>query len=100
MVVVATTPDEVVAVRARLAQLGAQTADVVAVSDVRTLVLSPVVDERQAEGLVAILRDEGRLVVARPENEVRLEAWRQHTRPLVFGDRISVCFAWSEHDRG
>jgi ribosomal protein L11 methyltransferase len=38
-------------------------------------------------------------VVARPDDGVRLEAWRQHTRPLIFGDRISVCFAWSEHDR-
>src|SRR3954454_6608177 len=100
MVVVATTPDELLAVRARLAQLGAPTADVVAVSEVRTLVLAPVEDESEAERLVATLRAEGWLVVARPEDGVRLEAWLQHTRPLVFADRISVCFAWSEHDRG
>src|SRR4051794_14992860 len=99
MVVVATTPDEVVAVRARLAELGAPRADVVAVSDVRTLVLAPVKDDCAAERLVAILRGEGQLVVARPDDGARLAAWTQHTHPLVFGGGITVCFAWSEHDR-
>jgi CRP-like cAMP-binding protein len=30
----------------------------------------------------------------------RLEAWMRHTRPITFGERLSVCFACSEHDRG
>jgi ribosomal protein L11 methyltransferase len=24
----------------------------------------------------------------------------RHTEPITFGERLSVCFAWSEHDRG
>jgi ribosomal protein L11 methyltransferase len=45
------------------------------------------------------LRAEGELVVTRPDGGVRLDAWRLYTRPITFDDRLSVCFAWSEHDR-
>ena len=100
MVVVATTPDGVAAVGARLAQLGAPTAEILEPSADRRLALAAVEDECEAERLLATLRGEGQLVVARPDGGVRLEAWVQHTRPLIFGDRITVCFAWSEHDRG
>ena len=100
MVVVATTADGVAAVGARLAQLGAPTAEILEPSADRRLALAAVEDECEAERLLATLRGEGQLVVARPDGGVRLEAWVQHTRPLIFGDRITVCFAWSEHDRG
>jgi ribosomal protein L11 methyltransferase len=99
MVVAATRPDGVAAVRARLVELGARTTEVVEPSGGRRLVLAAIENDGEAERLVATLRGEGQLVVARPDDGVRLAAWMQHTRPLVFADRITVCFAWSEHDR-
>jgi ribosomal protein L11 methyltransferase len=99
IVVVATTEGELPGVRARLGELGVSAAEVVAPSDARRLVLAAVDDEAEGERLVARLRAEGELVVMRPAGGVRLEAWRRHTRPVTIGERLSVCFAWSEHDR-
>jgi ribosomal protein L11 methyltransferase len=96
---VATTEDEVAHVRARLDELGVGPVDVVAPGDTRRLLLAAVDDEREAERLVAVLRAEGKVAVSRPDGGVRLEAWIEHTRPITFGARLSVCFAWSEHQR-
>jgi ribosomal protein L11 methyltransferase len=96
IVVVATTEDGVARTQARL---DGRAVEVVAPSRARRLVLAAVADEREAERLVAALRSEGELAVARPDGGVRLDAWRRHTRPATFGERLSVCFAWSEHDR-
>ena len=41
----------------------------------------------------------GLIAVARPDAGPRLAAWRRDTQPLTFGERLSICFAWSEHDR-
>jgi ribosomal protein L11 methyltransferase len=96
IVVVATTADGVAAVSARI---GDHPVEVVAPSAARRLVRAAVDDEWEAERLVATLRGEGHMAVARPSEGVRLDAWMRHTRPLTFGDRLAVCFAWSEHDR-
>jgi ribosomal protein L11 methyltransferase len=96
IVVVATTPHDVAAVRARLA---AYAVDVVAPSASRRLVRTAVDDEWEAERVVSMMRGDGQLAVARPADGARLDAWIRHTRPLTFGDRLAVCFAWSEHDR-
>ena len=96
---VATTEDEVAAVRARLGDGGVGALQVVAPSASRRLVLAAVDDEGDAGRLASALRAEGRSAVARPDRGVRLEAWMSDTRPITFGDRLSVCFAWSEHDR-
>ena len=37
--------------------------------------------------------------MTRPDGGPQLEAWQRDTRPIRFGDRLSVCVAWSEHDR-
>ncbi len=74
-------------------------AQVVAPSESRRLLLVPVDDEVQGARLVARLRAEGRLAVLRPATGARLESWVRHTRPVAIGDRLTVCFAWSEHDR-
>jgi ribosomal protein L11 methyltransferase len=100
IVVVATTEDEVAVALARVGELGAPATHVVAPSDARRLVLAAVQDEWEAERLAAALRAEGKLAVARPDGGARLEAWMRHTRPITFADRLRVCFAWSEHDRG
>ena len=68
--------------------------------EIGELVLASIDDDWEAERLAAILRAEGRMAVTRPDDGARLDAWMRHTAPISFGDRLSVCFAWSEHDRG
>jgi ribosomal protein L11 methyltransferase len=99
IVVVATRDEEVAVVRARLGELGANVVRVEAPSDARRLVLAVVDDEREAEHVAVALRAEGTLAVTRPECGPQLDAWMRHTQPITFGERLSVCFAWSEHDR-
>ena len=100
IVVVATTEDELAARAGSLGERGVGAVQVVAPSETRRLVLAAVDDEWEAERLASTLRAEGRSVVTRPDGGARLEAWMRHTRPITFGERLSVCFAWSEHDRG
>jgi ribosomal protein L11 methyltransferase len=99
VIVVVAARAEIAGVRARLGELGVRTVRVVAPSDARRLVLAAVDDEWEAEHLAAVLRDEGRLAVTRPDGGPRLDGWMQHTCPITFGNRLSVCLAWSEHDR-
>ncbi len=100
IVVVATTEDEVAGVRARLDEHGVGATHVVAPSDARRLVLATVDDEWEAAHLASALRAEGKSAVTRPDSGPRLEAWMHDTRPITFGERLSVCFVWSEHERG
>ena len=100
IVVVVTTEDDLAVVRGSLGERGVGAVQVVAPSDTRRLVLAAVDDEWDAHRLAATLRAAGRSAVTRPDGGVRLEAWMRHTRPIRFGERLSVCFAWSEHDRG
>ena len=100
IVVVATTEGDLAGVQGRLGERGVGAVRVVAAGDTRRLVLAAVDDESEAERLAAALRAEGGSAVARPDGGARLEAWMRHTRPIRFGERLSVCFAWSEHDRG
>jgi ribosomal protein L11 methyltransferase len=99
IVVLPTTEGELAGVRARLGALGVSTVDVVAPSDARRLVLAPVDDVSEGQRLVARLRAEGQLAVMRPAGGARLEGWARHTRPIAIGERLSVLFVWSEHDR-
>ncbi len=99
IVVVATTEDELPAVRARVGERGVGAVQVKAAGDARRLVLAAVDDEWEARRLAAALRAEGRSAVARPDGGTRLEAWRRNTRPVTFGEQLTLCFAWSEHDR-
>ena len=78
---------------------GLTTAEVVAPSDARRLLLAPVDDESEGARLVARLRADGRLAVGRPAGGAQLEAWTRHTRPITIGERLTLCFTWSEHDR-
>jgi ribosomal protein L11 methylase PrmA len=98
IVVVATTEDGLAAVRARLATLGIDATRTTAPSDRRRLVLAAV-DGAEAEQVAAHLRAAGESAVARPAGGIRLGAWEHHTRPITVGGRLSVAFAWSEHDR-
>jgi ribosomal protein L11 methyltransferase len=99
IIVVATTEDELAHARARLVSLGLNPEQVVAPSESRRLLLAPVDDESEGTGLVARLRAEGWLAVLRPAGGAHLGTWDRHTRPIAISARLTVCFAWSEHDR-
>lgn len=98
IVVLATTEAELAGARARLVELGLTPAEAPAPSDARRLLLAPV-DESEGVRLVARLRGEGWPAVLRPASGAHLGTWERHTRPTVIGARLTVCFAWSEHDR-
>src|SRR4051794_35494890 len=98
-VVVATTEAGVGAVQGRLGDLGAHPVQVVATGGSRRWVVAPVAADTAAAEVVAVLQAEGCLAVARPDGGTRLDGWMEHTRPVTIGERISVCVAWSEHDR-
>jgi ribosomal protein L11 methyltransferase len=99
IVVLATTEDELHGVRAHLRELGVTETEVVAPSDARRLLLVPVDDQSDGTRLVARLRAEGHLAVIRPVGGAQLGAWTRHTRPIAIGERLTLCFVWSEHDR-
>jgi ribosomal protein L11 methyltransferase len=99
IVVVAADEAELPRVRARLRTSGVLTVRVEAPSKHRRLLLADLPDERDAEHLALALRAEKMSAVARPARGPRLDAWMRHTAPIRFGDELSVCFAWSEHDR-
>jgi ribosomal protein L11 methyltransferase len=99
IVVVATTEEAIPGARARLRDLGVTPTEVLAPSDARRLVLAAAADEADAAHLVTLLRAEGWMAVQRPAGGARLAAWIDHTRPIVLGERLSLCFVWSEHDR-
>ena len=99
VVVVATTRDELPEASAHLRELGVIAGRVVAPGDARRLVLASIDDESEAARLVAVLRAEGWLAVLRPASGAQLGAWNRNTRPIVVGERLTVCFVWSEHDR-
>ncbi len=99
IVVVATSVDDVEPVHSRLRELGAAAFATLAPAANRRLVLARVNDDEDAERLAAALRAGGAMAIARPADGARLEAWTRHTRPVTFGHRLGVCFAWSEHER-
>jgi ribosomal protein L11 methyltransferase len=99
MVVVASTDAELPQARALLSQFGFPNVEVASPGATRRILRVAVPDPAEAARVVAQLRESGQLAVMRPTAEVQLEAWRRHTLPLTFGDRLTVCLAWSEHNR-
>ncbi len=97
MIVVATNDVEVEDVVVALERHDVR---VLAPGGARRLVLAAIDDEWEAERVAATLRADGKTALARPDGGPRLEAWVRHTRPIRFGDRLTVCFEWSEHERG
>ena len=98
VIVVACNEADVDRVRSRLGELGARVEEVVAPSAGRRVVLARVDEERCAEHVAFTMREEGEAAVARSDRAGL--AWHRDTTPLRYGDRLSVCFAWSEHHRG
>ncbi len=99
IVVLATTEPDLAEAQTRLRELGMKEPSVTAPSPSRRLLLASVEDGSEAAGVVARLRGAGYGAVLRPAGGVQLDAWSRHTEPVVIGRRLTVCFAWSEHDR-
>jgi ribosomal protein L11 methyltransferase len=99
VIVLAASEDDVPGTRAHLCDLGLTIEQVLAPSEAVRLLLVPVDDESAGGQVVARLRAEGRRAVLRPAGGVQLEAWTRHTSPVAVGDKITLCFVWSEHDR-
>lgn len=98
-IVVAATAAEVDDIVRRLRALGADEVVAAGTGTDRWLVRATTADEATGDLLAQRLRADGLVAVARPDAGVRLDAWLAHTRPRTFGGRVSVCFAWTEHDR-
>lgn len=99
MIAVATTDEELDAVRSLLGSFGGEVIDIVSPGGERRVVLATVSNEWQTEGHASALRTDGLMAVARPDGGAALVAWHRNTAPLSFDGRLSVCLAWSEHDR-
>lgn len=99
MIAVATSEDGLAGLCDRLRSLGIGSLEVVKPSDTRRVVLAAADDGCNEVDLVVMLQAEGAMAVTRPEGGAALQAWFRDTSPVVFGGRLSVCQAWSEHDR-
>ncbi len=100
VILVATVEGELDAVALRLADLEASVVEVKSTSPRRRVVLAAATDEWAAEKITATLRSEGLMVASRPDEGVRLARWSHVTRPVTIAGRVTVAFAWSEHDQG
>jgi len=99
MIAVATNADNEAAVRARLEAGGASSIDVLTLSSDRSVVTAELADEWAVEPLATALRAEGLLATSRPRKGAARDRWFENTRPLTFRDRVTICPAWSAHDR-
>lgn len=99
MLVVATTADQVAPTRERLAALGVHETTVVDPGGDRCLIQGTSPDDADEARLASVLRADGISAVTRPDAGPRLRAWRRDSQPVVLDDRLSICLAWSEHDR-
>ena len=99
VLVLATNEAGLPAATSRLRDLGIANAELAAPGEARRLLLASIPDEADGARIVARLQAEGHAAVSRPSSGTALEAWVGHTSPIVVGDRLTVCFAWSEHDR-
>ena len=97
--VVATDANAAERAAAELRGHGAASTEVRAAGSHRLLVYGDFADESVAADAVAALRSLGWSAVVRPTGGGHLTAWQHHTRPVVVGDRVWVCFPWSEFDR-
>jgi ribosomal protein L11 methyltransferase len=78
---------------------GAETVARLAAAPGRTLVHLRFPDTRPVERVVAGLRAAGWSATDRPEAGGHLTAWLANNAPTLVGDRLCVCFPWSEFDR-
>jgi ribosomal protein L11 methyltransferase len=99
IIVLATTEAGLCEAGRRMRELGAAPGEMLAPGGARRLLLSPVVDATEGARVVARLRAEGWPAVLRPGGGPRLAGWIRHTEPIEVAGSLTICFAWSEHDR-
>ena len=98
MLAIATDPDHLDALGSALARTGASIVEVTSPTKRRRVVLATV-PASSAEPAAVALRADGWMAVARPDDGAALAAWHDRTRPVVVDGRLTICLAWSEHDR-
>lgn len=86
-------------VRDRLDRLGAVHVDERGAGASYPLVVAWFAEEATALEAVAVLRAAGSSAVFRPSGGGHLAAWRRQTEAVRIGDRLCICFPWSELDR-
>jgi len=99
MLAVATTEPELSRLEARLSEFGLRSFIVAEPSRSRRVALATFVDGAATARIAATLRIEGLMAVTRPDGGAALSAWLRDTRPVTVRARLTVCLAWSEHDR-
>ena len=101
VVVAAAAPgDDAQAMIGELRARGATAVENRSVTTGRALLYAHFADDTSAGRVVVDLRSRGRPAVVRPVGGGHLAAWRANTRPVVVGDRLSVCFPWTDPDQG
>ncbi|MDQ6616229.1 MAG: 50S ribosomal protein L11 methyltransferase [Actinomycetota bacterium] len=99
LVVVAARATEAASVARQLRVRGATERRHRAVGRGRVLLYGGPFDDGTAVQVAGDLRALGWPSDVRPEGGGHLAAWQAHTRPVVVGGRLWVCFPWSEFDR-
>lgn len=99
LVIAAATPSTADAAEAAFHLEGAAAVGRRVVGAGRVLVTAGPFDEAKAVLVVARMRAMGWPASDRPEGGGHLAVWQTHTAPVVVGDRLRVCFPWSEADR-
>jgi ribosomal protein L11 methyltransferase len=100
MLAIATTDHELAAIEDRLAEFDLDSLTVAKPSEVRLVLLAALTDDAATERVARTLRAEGLMAVTRPDGGSALGAWLRDTRPVTVAEKLTVCPAWSEHDRG
>ncbi len=99
MLAIATTDGQLDELHSTLQTVGAQSFEIVEPGGERLVVLATVSDAWETALMASELRAGGFMAVTRPDGGAGLKAWHRNTEPARFGDRLSICLAWSEHDR-
>lgn len=99
MIAIATTSDQVDRLTDVLDALEVEIIDSISPGRDRLILLARPAEAESSERVAVALREHGEMAVSRPSDGAALVRWHENTRPVRFGDRLSICLAWSEHDR-
>jgi ribosomal protein L11 methyltransferase len=99
VIAIATTGDQIDRLTDALGALEAEIIDSISPGRSRLILLAQPRGVESSEKIAVALRGDGEMAVSRPDGGAALARWHENTRPVSFGDRLSICLAWSEHDR-
>jgi ribosomal protein L11 methyltransferase len=99
IVVVAAESDDALAATHELRIRGATAVHERSIGRGRVLLYGEPFENGPAVDVAASIRALGWPADVRPVDGGHLDAWHNHTRPVIVGGRLWVCFPWSEFDR-